>query len=86
MDLVIAVDDPRIDDVRTLLDRHLAVAGEVTPPDHVPCRPSPNTWYARWTSPFVAKRTGGTSVTADILPRRSRGAPLSLTPVEARGT
>jgi putative acetyltransferase len=35
MDLVIAVDDPRIDDVRTLLDRHLAFAREVTPPDHV---------------------------------------------------
>ncbi len=35
MELVIAVDDPRIDDVRTLLDRHLAFAREVTPPDHV---------------------------------------------------
>lgn len=35
MDLFIAVDDPRIDDVRTLLDRHLAFAREVTPPDHV---------------------------------------------------
>ena len=35
MDLVIAVDDPRIDDVRTLLDRHMAFAREVTPPDHV---------------------------------------------------
>jgi len=35
MDLVIAVDDPRIGDVRTLLDRHLAFAREVTPPDHV---------------------------------------------------
>jgi putative acetyltransferase len=35
MDLVIAVDDPRIDDVRTLLDRHLAFALEVSPPDHV---------------------------------------------------
>ena len=35
MDLVIAVDDPRNDDVRTLLDRHLAFAREVTPPDHV---------------------------------------------------
>ena len=34
MDLVIAVEDPRIDDVRTLLDRHLAFAREVTPPDH----------------------------------------------------
>ena len=35
MDLVIAVDDPRIDDVRTLLARHVAFAREVTPPDHV---------------------------------------------------
>jgi putative acetyltransferase len=35
MDLVIAADDPRNDDVRTLLDRHLAFAREVTPPDHV---------------------------------------------------
>jgi putative acetyltransferase len=35
MDLVIAFDDPRIDDVRTLLDRHLAFARAVTPPDHV---------------------------------------------------
>jgi putative acetyltransferase len=35
MDLVIAVDDPRSDDVRTLLDRHLAFARDVTPPDHV---------------------------------------------------
>ena len=35
MDLVIAIDDPRIDDVRTLLDRHLAFARDVTPPDHV---------------------------------------------------
>jgi putative acetyltransferase len=34
MDLFIAVDDPRDDDVRTLLDRHLAFAREVTPPDH----------------------------------------------------
>jgi putative acetyltransferase len=35
MDLAIAVDDPRGDDVRTLLDRHLAFAREVTPPHHV---------------------------------------------------
>ncbi|HEY4398699.1 MAG TPA: GNAT family N-acetyltransferase [Acidimicrobiia bacterium] len=35
MDLVIAIDDPRADDVRTLLDRHLAFAREVTPSDHV---------------------------------------------------
>ncbi len=35
MDLVIAIDDPRIDDARTLLDRHLAFARDVTPPDHV---------------------------------------------------
>jgi putative acetyltransferase len=35
MGLVIAVDDPRIEDVRTLLDRHVAFAREVTPPEHV---------------------------------------------------
>ena len=35
MGLVVAIDDPRIDDVRTLLDRHLAFARDVTPPDHV---------------------------------------------------
>jgi putative acetyltransferase len=35
MDLVIAIDDPRVDDVRTLLDRHLAFAGDDTPPAHV---------------------------------------------------
>ena len=35
MDLVIAIDDLRIDDARTLLDRHLAFARDVTPPDHV---------------------------------------------------
>jgi putative acetyltransferase len=35
MDLVIVVDDPRSDDVRTLLDRHMAFARDVTPPDHV---------------------------------------------------
>ena len=35
MDLVIAVDDPGADDVRALLERHLAFAREVTPPGHV---------------------------------------------------
>ena len=35
MDLVIAVDDPRRDDIRALLGRHLAMAHEVTPPGHV---------------------------------------------------
>ena len=35
MDLVIAVDDPRADDVRALLECHLAFAREVTPPGHV---------------------------------------------------
>lgn len=34
-DLVIAVDDPRADDVRSLLAAHLAFAHEVTPPGHV---------------------------------------------------
>jgi putative acetyltransferase len=35
MELVIAVDDPRAEDVRTLLDTHLAFSREVTPPGHV---------------------------------------------------
>ncbi|HEY3868815.1 MAG TPA: GNAT family N-acetyltransferase [Actinocrinis sp.] len=35
MDLVIAADDPRADDVRTLITRHLAFSYTVTPPDHV---------------------------------------------------
>jgi putative acetyltransferase len=35
MDLVIAVDDPRVDDVRTLLETHLAFSRDVTPPGHV---------------------------------------------------
>lgn len=35
IDLVIAPDDPRAADVRTLLDRHLTFAREVTPPEDV---------------------------------------------------
>lgn len=35
MDLVIAEDDPRSEDVQALLQRHLAFAHEVTPPGHV---------------------------------------------------
>ena len=34
-DFVIAVDDPRRDDVRALLEQHLAFARSVTPPEHV---------------------------------------------------
>jgi putative acetyltransferase len=34
-DFVIEVDDPRRDDVRALLERHLAFAKEVTPPEDV---------------------------------------------------
>ncbi len=34
-DFVIAVDDPRRDDVRALLERHLAFAKAVTPPEDV---------------------------------------------------
>jgi len=34
MDLVIAVDDPRSDDVRTLLDRHLAFSRQGSPLGH----------------------------------------------------
>jgi putative acetyltransferase len=37
--LVIAVDDPRADDVRALLDTHLAFARDVTPPGHVHALP-----------------------------------------------
>ena len=35
VDLVIAVDDPRADDVRALLAAHLSFAHAVTPPGHV---------------------------------------------------
>ena len=35
MDLVIAVDDPRSDDVAALLSIHLASSYEVSPPEHV---------------------------------------------------
>ena len=35
MDLVIGVDDPRVDDVRALLEKHLSYAQEVTPAGHV---------------------------------------------------
>jgi putative acetyltransferase len=35
MDLVIAVDDPRCDDVRALLSMHLAFSYQVSPPEHV---------------------------------------------------
>ena len=35
MGLVVAADDPRVDDVRALLERHLAFAREVTPPEGV---------------------------------------------------
>jgi putative acetyltransferase len=34
MDLIVAVDDPRADDVRALLTRHVALSREVTPPGH----------------------------------------------------
>ena len=35
MDFVIAVDDPRADDVRLLLERHLAFSRSSSPPGHV---------------------------------------------------
>jgi putative acetyltransferase len=35
MTVIIAVDDPRRDDVRALVARHLAFANEMTPPAHV---------------------------------------------------
>jgi putative acetyltransferase len=34
-ELVIAVDDPRRDDIRALLEQHLAFVQSVTPPEHV---------------------------------------------------
>jgi putative acetyltransferase len=37
--LVIAVDDPRAEDIRALLELHLAFASEVTPPGHVHALP-----------------------------------------------
>ena len=41
-DAVIAIDDPRRDDVRVLLARHLAFAHETTPPEGV------ESWPATW--------------------------------------
>jgi putative acetyltransferase len=35
VDLIMDVEDPNAGDVRALLDRHLAFAREVTPPEHV---------------------------------------------------
>jgi putative acetyltransferase len=35
VEVVVGVDDPRVSDVRALLERHLAFAHEVTPPGHV---------------------------------------------------
>ena len=35
MTVVIAPDDPRVDDVRALLENHLEFCREVTPPEHV---------------------------------------------------
>ena len=35
MRVVVAIEDPRTDDVRLLLERHLTFAHEVTPADHV---------------------------------------------------
>jgi putative acetyltransferase len=35
MDIVVTVDDPGADDVRALLERHLAFAREMSPPEHV---------------------------------------------------
>jgi putative acetyltransferase len=57
MDLVIAVDDPRNDDVRTLLDRHLAFAREITPPDHVHAM-EVDDLLARAVTFFSARREG----------------------------
>ena len=55
MDLIIAVADPNADDVRDLLDRHLAFARVHSPPEHVHALPS-----AAWADPdltlFGARR------------------------------
>ena len=57
MDLIIAVADPDADDVRALLDRHLAFASGESPPEHVHALPG-----AAWTDPdltlFEARRDG----------------------------
>ena len=57
MDLIIAVADPDADDVRALLDRHLAFASAESPPEHVHALPG-----AAWTDPgltlFGARRDG----------------------------
>ena len=57
MDLIIAVADPNADDVRALLDRHLAFASGESPPEHVHALPG-----AAWTDPgltlFEARRDG----------------------------
>jgi putative acetyltransferase len=57
VDLIIAVADPDADDVRALLDRHLAFASAESPPEHVHALPG-----AAWTDPgltlFGARRDG----------------------------
>jgi len=57
VDLIIAVADPAADDVRALLDRHLAFASAESPPEHVHALPG-----AAWTDPgltlFGARRDG----------------------------
>jgi putative acetyltransferase len=57
VDLIIAVADPDADDVRALLDRHLAFARAESPPEHVHALPG-----AAWTDPdltlFEARRDG----------------------------
>ena len=57
MDLIIAVADPNADDVRALLERHLAFARGESPPEHVHALAS-----AAWADPdltmFGARRDG----------------------------
>ena len=57
MDLIIAVADPNADDVRALLDRHLAFARVHSPTEHVHALPS-----TAWADPdltlFGARRDG----------------------------
>lgn len=57
MDLVISVDDPGADDVRALLERHLAFAREMTPPEHVHALEVDNLLHPAITF-FSARRAG----------------------------
>ena len=57
-DFVIDIEDPRVDDVRALLERHLAFAREVTPPAHVHALEAESLLDPAITL-FSARRAGG---------------------------